>query len=208
MFKKIKRIIPNLTEKLKKNNIEDKHQEDVESDYPVVEFRHLSNGPEYRNANLILKVWYLRGKMDWFDNVLMSSSVTADSMSELLTEIMEELDRIAYSRKTMNDTCAFLNLKHNVLGYYMQYRGELNHDTDYYDVPVDETSSIYEQIWCLRYMFDCACVADSKEIFSDVCGWLKSMLTSVDGKEAEAIKKLLKQVKEEKHKCFFRNLRS
>jgi len=208
MFEKIKRIIPSLTKKIKKDKSEIKCKEDNVQDYPVAEYNHLSNAPEYRNATFITKIWYLRGKMDWFDNVLMSSNVTADSMSELLTEIMEELDRIAYSRKNMNDTCAFLNLKHNVLAYSMEYRGEIDNSVDHFHAEVDSGASIYEQIWCLRYMFDCACIADSKEICSDVCGWLKTILVTVDGRDAEAIKKILKQVKEEKHKCFFRNLRS
>ena len=207
MFDKFKRIIPKISEKFRaKEKVEKIDQEETDI-LPVTEFKYLSNDVAYRNATILEKLWYLRMKLDWFDDVLMSNNVTADSMSEMLCEIIEELDRLAYSRKNMQDVLGILNIKHDVLGYNMQYRGELNHDADYLHVQVDEKSSIYEQIWCLRYMFDCACVADSNEIHADVCGWLKSLLASVSGRDADAIKKFLKEVKDEKFKCFFRNLR-
>lgn len=206
MFDKFKRIIPKISEKLKSKEKPANSEQIKEEVLPCVVYKHLSNGPEYRNASIISKLWYLRTKLDWFDDIAMSNNITADSMCEMLDEIIEELGRLAYSRKDMNDTIALLNIQHQVIGYNMQYKGELDHDEDFFDVQVDGNGSIYEQIWGLRYMFDCACVVDNNEIHADVIGWLKSLVVSVEGEDAEAIKKMLKQVKDEKRKCFFRNL--
>ena len=207
MLKKIKRLIPKFVlEFRKKENISSTTDKNSESK-AVTNYQYLCNDPIYTDANVITKIWYLRGRFDWFDHVARQSKITADTSIELLNEIMMELDNIAYSMPNMYDACSFLNIKNNVMAYYLQYNGELDKDTDYFHAQVEYQSPVYEQIWCLRYMFDCAYASNSKQIYQDVCNWLKTLQFSAEEDEAKAIKKILKDVQREKRKNVFMNFR-
>jgi len=194
MLEKFKRFIPQITIKFNKKEDVTKNSNGSNSNNSETNYQYLCNGPVYRNANIITKLWYLRGKFDWFDNISKQSKCTADTSVNLLNEIMKELENLAYSMVNMFDACAFLNIRNNVMSYYFQYIGQLDKDTDYFHSQVEYKDSVYEQIWCLRYMFDCAYESNSKQIYQDVCNWLKTLLLSLKEDEAKAIKKILKDV--------------
>ncbi len=217
MLDKFKRLFPKLNTKWQ-NKKSQKKEEVVEpkiiySDEqrevePVIYYKYLKNSEFLTNANVFTQLWYLRGKLDWFDEMAINSKVTSDSFAELLLEITTALSQLAFKQKDMGLTLSLLSMAKDVTDYYYQYTEDYKPKEDFFDYMLGENANFLEQIWYIRYMYDCGCVCDNYDIFKDVSNWLKTISKKVKSEDLVAIKRILKDVNQEKHQSYKRNLRS
>lgn len=193
MFDKFKRIIPKMFNKSKK--VEVTNSSNVQSDKPEYIYRHLSNGDLYKNANIITKIWYLRGRFNWFDEFNAAFNSKNGEFDDMLDEIMCELSNLAFQQKDMNALIAIINNRNGVALYSEEMKaGNLNYD-EHFHAFIPNEAHAYEKIWCLRYMYDCSIITGSKEVYSDAIKCLKKLRTELKGEESVAVQKILHDIK-------------
>ena len=214
MLDKLKRLIPKMflkeevqTETKAERKISEELKKKIEAEPPRV-YKFLDDTESYHDANILTKLWYLRGRMDWFDDISYKSALTADSSIDMLEEVGNRLSELAFEQSDWDDIASLLGLSSKVKMYHKQYEFGSDDGLDYFEPTVEEDSNIYEQIWYVRYLYDVGCIADNPETLKSAVVWIKNILAEAKEEDKPALKRILKDVKSEKTCSFFRNLRS
>ncbi len=193
-FGSIKHLINKL---IKKKEVES-DQRKKDTDKPT-NYVYLSNAVDYRYASVYKKIWYLRGRFDWFDNLTFTDEKVAEEMVDMLQEIVAELDNIAFSFfPEMDVVMSILNLKHDVLSYYIQYVENINMDKDYVSIDwKDPNPTSYELLWIYRAIFEEAKAEQNVKTMYEICmilGQIQKALPNTQKNDKKAIKDIVSNI--------------
>jgi len=204
-FEKFKRIIPDLIDKVKnkfsEENLEPSSTTNDEAKI-VTRYKYLPNDQHFRNLHLYEKIWFLRGKFDYFHLTAGRSQSYADSSVEMLEEISEELETLACEQTTIEKFLWLYQLKFNVDHYYKQYvndefEGEDCFNYDFPDERNGDKMNVFDELWILRSLYDSAMESGNSEGIKSAKLWLKSIESSCFGEEVDAVKRIMARVKQQ-----------
>lgn len=204
-IEKVKRIFPDLIEKVKQkvkkpSNVDVIEEQEVPM--PETNYKFLPNDGLYKSMHKFEKLWYLRGRFDYFHLLASKNSVAADKQVEMLSEICEELANLAFHQSNMDDVLAICNLKFNVEQYYKQFTLGMFLGRDCFNYSVEHCDdlmqmNIYDEIWILRSMFDEAMETNSAIVVKNVKMWMKSLIAKCSGKNELAMKNIYERFKQQ-----------
>ena len=201
---KIKRIIPDLISKVKNKVFPAQSSTAVKDDKKreTTSYEYLPNDEVYKSKHVYEKIWYLRGRFDWFNSKANKNYIAADASVGMLDEIVQELESLAFSN--LEHCLEIFNLRNNVYTYYERYTYDANcEDVFDYDFPQDEygkpktmPTNIFDEIWILRSLYDSAVEKGNNEGIKSAKLWLKSIIAKCEGEELIAMKNIYSSFKQ------------
>lgn len=198
-FDKFRRLIPEkILKKIQKIN----QKYEPVKEYDIVgNFKYLDNTSRYFEANIYTKIWYLRGKFNWFIDLSKRNAMIADAHIEMLKEIESELLRLAYQQKDMDAFVAIFNLSSSVVAFYERYVNgvEITDNSKSSESEID--SSLIEDLWLMRELYDESKEQLNFDCMMDICKGVKVLAKRVKGpdelEDYNAVLDIHKKIKDE-----------